>query len=342
MTIKTLFHAELEFIVDLGAPNWDRAQSGADVALVFQQMGDAAFHADKHSITTSYAGGVGARRLVKLSCETGVESIAREIEREWIALVERHQLQIIPAPELAMEDHERFRRPTLSSFDHPSGEFYRWFEYGGKERPRPLEPDEIANYMRRAGVRGADADEEAAASLARDGDKELWRQFELPRSAPAVQRVAPDGLRFTQALRTRLEEGWERDDWRMVPPRGSDADLVRWLLHFATADSGSDPLEARRKGAEPLSAWSRKELLEAMATWPEIHAIVDELRALSAQNMSGMQAEAFERSMQFVADAVGTLPEFAGERNPYAESTTAHREAVAAYEREVEEARPTP
>lgn len=76
-------------------------------------------------------------------------------------------------------ERQRMQRPYSGSFESDTPEFYRWFEYGGKARPCPLEPDELAAYL--VSKRGYDEaqakDSVTRFSHAREGDRALWKSM---------------------------------------------------------------------------------------------------------------------------------------------------------------------
>lgn len=74
------------------------------------------------------------------------------------------------------EDVARMQRPSLNSFTTDTPEYYRWYEYGGVERVRPLDHAELIDYLH---VQRGYTPEEAQTyvsmqSLAREGDRQLW------------------------------------------------------------------------------------------------------------------------------------------------------------------------
>lgn len=81
---------------------------------------------------------------------------------------------IIPEEEIL-----RMTPPCHDEFQDDVAEFFRWHEYGGKTRPRPLDFDELAAFMvDDYGYRLADAEEKVSReSHARRGDKDLWRRL---------------------------------------------------------------------------------------------------------------------------------------------------------------------
>lgn len=74
-------------------------------------------------------------------------------------------------------DIMRMRRPGTYEFMEDSPEFYRWYEYGGIPRPRPLDADELASFL--VEERGYASIEDAMRSVyhyskACQGDIECW------------------------------------------------------------------------------------------------------------------------------------------------------------------------
>jgi hypothetical protein len=80
-----------------------------------------------------------------------------------------------PAVEWEECDLLRMQRPN-TNWETDTAEFYRWNEYGGKRRERPLDPSELTHYLvtERGWPEDFARDAVERDSLARKGDKELW------------------------------------------------------------------------------------------------------------------------------------------------------------------------
>lgn len=72
-------------------------------------------------------------------------------------------------------DMERMKRPT-ALFATDTAEFYRWYEFGGKARPRPLDAKELSSYLvGECGYSPPEAEDAVIfASHARHGDVAVW------------------------------------------------------------------------------------------------------------------------------------------------------------------------
>lgn len=90
-------------------------------------------------------------------------------------------------------DMVRMERPEKHSFKEDSPEFYRWHEYGGAARERPLDSAELGALLVGRGYSAAEADDLVTRdSHARPNDKAIWRavsefrQVGLSAPAPAL------------------------------------------------------------------------------------------------------------------------------------------------------------
>ncbi|MHB1099702.1 MAG: LPD7 domain-containing protein, partial [Burkholderiales bacterium] len=76
-------------------------------------------------------------------------------------------------------DIQRMMRPDLLDFKEETGELYRWYEKGGNPRPRPLDVDELIEYLQGIGFDAKSARESALEdSGAKPGDQELWGRMQ--------------------------------------------------------------------------------------------------------------------------------------------------------------------
>ncbi len=71
---------------------------------------------------------------------------------------------------------ERFKRPSAESFTHLSPEFFRWFDAQRHPRPRPLDADELIEFLMQYEGCDYEAAEFAVALDSKAGvlDQDLW------------------------------------------------------------------------------------------------------------------------------------------------------------------------
>ncbi|UIF89382.1 hypothetical protein [Cupriavidus sp. UYPR2.512] len=114
----------------------------------------------------------------------------------------------------------RMQRPTCS-FQEPSAEFYRWYEFGGTARERPLDAAELsALLVTQCGYSNEVADEcVRLESQARDGDKAVWHAIAEYRQ----ERLHADTPREKPSAYDSVQE--QLADARPLP---KDVALIKW------------------------------------------------------------------------------------------------------------------
>ncbi len=77
-------------------------------------------------------------------------------------------------------------RPPLYSFDTDCDVYYRWYEYGGKPRLKPLDFDELTQMLVDQGYKLNDA-KERASELTFSNERAVWNALD------AAGRISHDG-----------------------------------------------------------------------------------------------------------------------------------------------------
>jgi hypothetical protein len=97
-----------------------------------------------------------------------------------IGAIEDDAMDAAEVAQFEQSERARMTRPWRGLFQEDSPEYYRWYEYGGATRPRPLDRDELVAYL--VGERGYDQESAIVSvdfySHARADDKALWATLE--------------------------------------------------------------------------------------------------------------------------------------------------------------------
>lgn len=132
-------------------------------------------------------------------------------------------------------DIARMERPPSSSFKEDSAEFYRWYEYGGVPRERPLDAQELATFLieDRGYSREEASDRVSFESHARADGREVWNAVAEHKSArrKKMQASKLSALSWEQLKTlTRLRDA-EGRNWKS-----------KLLQMFATGKDERDPV----------------------------------------------------------------------------------------------------